>query len=89
MIDGNYSPEIIFEKNKLKSINKDDLKKFNITKVFFVDLTTVDISELGNKVVRVIMPDFALLSSIHEYPFLGNAIFKNKFTYNEYPHPFP
>jgi len=89
MIDGNYASDIVFEKNKLKSINKEDLKKFNITKLFYVDLTTVDISELGNKVTRVIMPDYALLSSIHEYPFLGNEIFKNKFIFNEYPHPFP
>ncbi len=89
LYEGNYASEILFEPNKLESVDKGTLKKAGIENIFYVDLTTSDVAELGNKVVRVIMPEFALLSAMHSYPYLGNEIFKNKEVYNELPHPFP
>lgn len=89
MIDDNYSDGIIYEDGKLKSSGKKELETLNILNVYYVDITTCDIEDTGNRVVRVIMPNFSLLSGNHNFPFLGNVVVRNNQPFTEYPHPYP
>ena len=81
---------LVYDDKKIKNISKEELLIKNISDVFYVDLTTPDVKQLGNIVVKVVTPQLALLTPIHKYAFLGtNNLKNNKNLFTEFPHPFP
>lgn len=67
----------------MKNINKN---------IYYVDMTTSEIENLGASAARIIVPGMQPLHGAHKYRFLGKKrlmeIGEGKII-NEYPHPFP
>ncbi|MDR0782808.1 MAG: YcaO-like family protein [Propionibacteriaceae bacterium] len=72
-----------------------ELKKADI-RLFYKELTTVDVAEVGVSVVRVLSPDLSLIHADENIPFLGGRTSDVNWRYpdlrtgkfpNNYPHP--
>ena len=67
----------------MKNINKN---------IYYVDMTTPEIENLGASAARIIIPGMQPLHGAHKYRFLGRKrlmeIGEEKII-NDYPHPFP
>ncbi|BDD12301.1 hypothetical protein FUAX_47330 (plasmid) [Fulvitalea axinellae] len=74
--------------SRLNALTSEQLKSCGLHGVFTVDITPEDIEELDLKVIRTVVPDFALLTGDHRYPFLGRLDEEDGF-YTDWPHPFP
>ncbi|MFA8450190.1 MAG: YcaO-like family protein [Bacteroidales bacterium] len=74
----------------MSSLSKKELEKADVPHVIRVDLTSPDVDSVGFKVVRVLVPGWAYLTGIHDYPFLGPEIFSDEDKlFTHLPHPFP
>lgn len=71
----------------ISEINQEEIKAKGINEMYFVDLTTSDVKQLGFSVVKVITPNLHLLTGDFNYPYLG--LFKSKKLFTKFPHPFP
>jgi ribosomal protein S12 methylthiotransferase accessory factor len=86
--NNNFTKEIKEDANKITSFN--DLGKLETSYVLAVDITPSDVNSLGYKVVRVITPEWALLTGEHSSPFLGNIEHSDKKElFLNLPHCFP
>jgi ribosomal protein S12 methylthiotransferase accessory factor len=74
-------------KRHISNLNEEELKAKGINEMYFVDLTTSDLKQLGFSVVKVITPNLHLLTGDFNYPYLG--LFKSNSLFTKYPHPFP
>ena len=84
----NFTKEIEDDINKITSFS--NLEKLETSYVLAVDITPSDVNSLEYKVVRVITPEWALLTGEHSTPFLGNIKHNNKKElFLELPHCFP
>jgi len=83
--------EIVQHPSRIMSFDKTSLQgKKNIGPFFWVDLSSRQWPDLPFKVVKVVMPNQALLTGTHNSPFLGNDIFEQKENlFIELPHCFP
>lgn len=75
------------DKRHVSNLNVEELKAKGINEMYFVDLTTSDVKQLGFSVVKVITPTLHLLTGDFNYPYLG--LFKSKKLFTKFPHPFP
>lgn len=72
----------------IQQLSVSELKKIGINQLFYTEMTTPDVEQLGIKVLKVITPELHLLTGHFKYPYLG--LFGNHLDlFTEYPHPFP
>ena len=77
-------------KTHMSCLSPKELEKAKIPHAVRIDLTSPDVDSLGFKVVRVLVPGWAYLTGIHDFPFLGPEIFKDgDELFTKLPHPFP
>jgi ribosomal protein S12 methylthiotransferase accessory factor len=69
-------------------INPEEIQKKGIKQMYYSELTTPDVEQLGIKVVKVITPQLHLLTGNFNYPYLG-LFAEHLDLFTEYPHPFP
>lgn len=85
----NFSNEIVSKVQNEISAFSEVSRKFNHA-IYYVNLTTEDIRQVGYHVVRVLIPDMAYLTGVHDRPFLGARHFKDtESLFTELPHFFP
>ncbi|GEM55588.1 hypothetical protein B0A58_15465 [Flavobacterium branchiophilum NBRC 15030 = ATCC 35035] len=85
----NYSENWIDNySHHIKKFNKEELLKAGLNKVYYTNLTTVDVRQLGIEVTKIVTPQLHLLTGNHCYPYLG-LFNDNKNLFTTYPHPFP
>ena len=88
--DDNFRKKLVFAKTKMKSFTRKELLKFNFKDVLAVHITPTDVNDVGYRVVRVIVPQWSMLTGVHNQPFLGNfQRAKREDLFLKYPHPFP
>lgn len=74
----------------MTELSQEELKKADVPHVVRIDVTSPDVDTIGFKVVRVLVPGWAYLTGIHDFPFLGPDIFKEgEELFTHLPHPFP
>jgi ribosomal protein S12 methylthiotransferase accessory factor len=79
---------IIKHSHHIESIDKNELIKKGLNEIYYTNLTTVDVKQLGFEVVKVITPKLCLLTGNFKYPYLG-LFNENDELFTEFPHPFP
>jgi ribosomal protein S12 methylthiotransferase accessory factor len=87
--DDNFCEEFVSNhKHHINSFNKNELIAKGLDEIYYTNLTTIDVKQLGFEVVKVITPKLNLLTGNFNYPYLG--LFDNKKDlFTEFPHPFP
>ncbi|MCZ2475446.1 YcaO-like family protein [Aquirufa ecclesiirivi] len=83
-----YFPDQEIGSNKIHSW--DEVNQLNIGQILVVPISTEDVQSQGFEVVRVIVPNWNLLTGVHSQPFL--KYLKAQSSENlflSYPHPFP
>jgi ribosomal protein S12 methylthiotransferase accessory factor len=85
------STELVHFNGKMENFQKSELKnQRDIQNIFYVDLSSKNKFQLPFRAVKVVMPEFALLTGSHNHPFLGNKIFsEEKNLFLNLPHCFP
>lgn len=82
--------KIKFDSQKIKNLSKESLSELKLNYLISHNITTTDVKSLGINVVRICIPEWALLTGNHKTPFLGANVFKNKKNlFTNLPHPFP
>jgi ribosomal protein S12 methylthiotransferase accessory factor len=67
-----------------------DLSICKLDDIIYVPLTTPDIKDLGYEVGRIIIPEWSLLTGMHDRPFLGAKHWGTpEDLFLNFPHPFP
>jgi ribosomal protein S12 methylthiotransferase accessory factor YcaO len=87
--DDNFCEEFVSNhKHHINSFNQNELIAKGLDEIYYTNLTTIDVKQLGFEVVKVITPKLNLLTGNFNYPYLG--LFGNKNDlFTEFPHPFP
>lgn len=77
--------------NRAKSIQSwQEISQLDLRYILAVPLSTEDVQSQGFEVVRVIVPEWNLLTGIHSQPFLKNLnVTSGETLFTQYPHPFP
>ncbi|MDV3353884.1 hypothetical protein D0962_15450 [Leptolyngbyaceae cyanobacterium CCMR0082] len=88
------SDKIFFKPNEKKITSLQDIldkyQQFDFNKVLYYESTTPDAASVNYFTMRVVVPGWAYLTGVHNYPFLGSDIFnENNHLFTRLPHPFP
>ena len=87
--DDNFSDNFILNyTHHIESIEKNELTNKGLDEIYYTNLTTIDIKQLGFEVVKVITPKLSLLKGNFNYPYLG-LFDENIELFTKFPHPFP
>ena len=87
--DDNFSDNFILNyTHHIESIEKNELTNKGLDEIYYTNLTTIDIKQLGFEVVKVITPKLSLLTGNFNYPYLG-LFDENIELFTKFPHPFP
>lgn len=70
------------------NLTASELMDKGIQEVYYANLSTRDVQQLGFEVIKVITPQLSLLTGDFNYPYLG-LFDSNENWFTHFPHPFP
>lgn len=75
-------------KHHVNSLEKKELILKGLDEIYYTNLTTIDVKQLGFEVLKVITPKLNLLTGNFNYPYLG-LFNSDDDLFIKFPHPFP